>query len=666
MSVLDDINRELRDFNRDGDPQSGVYNISKAGLRGVLIQLLQTQGDEAALQNILAELGLKASEEDVAALRSAFAEVPEVASSVTRSTFGAPDRLPLTGDMWPLVEQGSDVLAAIDRLGRLRVTDVALMEDIPAVLTSGVIPLQTDGAGVPFTWFDPQLDRVRMAGDDLDRAEGVPSPFSVVAGRDVLLHLGAEGQVYQPAAARAPVVYVRPVNDGGGAIQQVHLCDGQREWRLTASQVDCHAPVLIAPGIVRYARLDGVIGIVRAPRDPRQASARAEMHVLFGQSLAGGSTSYAPNTPPIVAHAPSDRVLMFNGGVRSAYGDAAPDPDNYTALVPAFEKIEDTNRTLSETGMASCGFALTRETLGRVIVNAAGLGGVPYSRIRKGTQPWANMVYGVERAHALAAGGTTVAALHWRHGESEETATAEGYTAIINQAHADFIADVMPITGQASAPVMVLQQIGRMEATGEAGVAAYRLEGPGWAIANIGRGADATKIVAAPQYICDFGDQYHMMPDSYVFMASHVAKALRRHRVRRWQPLHAVAAVRTGRAIDITFSGGWLDWGGSLVLDTSWVSDPGQFGFAFRDGTNSAKITGVHVIDQRTIRVILDARPSGAEMSVGIGFFSSSELDGQGRLVGLRCCLRDNDPDGCPVTGRPLHNYPIGQAIGVS
>lgn len=536
---------------------------------------------------------------------------------------------------------------------------------LAGVLSGGIVPLITDGEDTPLAWFDPRADRVRLLGDDLDPADALAAPFAVTGGPDVIEMTGPEGQTFRPASAAAPVVYAKAVDDGGGPVTQVHVCDGRREWRLTASAVDCHAPEVIAPDVVRYGRSDGVIGLARLVRDPEAAPAALSMHVVHGQSLAGGSSSFAPGTQPVLRHPPEARVKMFNGGVRAAFGSAAAVAGNFTSLVPACEVNGPVDTNLSDTGMTALGFGLSRETEGEVLVTATGIGGAPFEAIRKGTRPWENMLHGVRRAVALAPSGVTVDALHWRHGESQETASVAEYTAMINQAHADFIADVVPITGQAQPPVMVLQQIGRMEATGIAGVAAFKLDGPGYAVAEIARGADASKIVAAPQYVCEFGDVFHMVPSSYAFMASHAAKALRRHRLRRWRPLQAIATAREGDAIDIAFAGGWLDWGGALCLDTSWVTDPGQFGFVFRDGSQSARIQHVAVVDRATVRVRLDKVPTGEAMLLGIGFFASTELDEQGRTTGLRCCLRDNDPAACPVTGRPLHNYPIGQAIGV-
>lgn len=82
MAKIDDINRAFRDhvrFTGDGlpnepvgaplpvgDPRSGGHNIHKADIREAMLTLLMASGDPEALQDILQDLGTKASKEDLA------------------------------------------------------------------------------------------------------------------------------------------------------------------------------------------------------------------------------------------------------------------------------------------------------------------------------------------------------------------------------------------------------------------------------------------------------------------------------------------------------------------------------------------------------------------------------------------------------------------------
>lgn len=91
MALVDDINAALRDFQRYtgdglpnapsgkplpiGDPSTGVFNPSKATLRSLLINIAQTMGDPSALQDILDDLGTKASADDLTAVESDVAAI---------------------------------------------------------------------------------------------------------------------------------------------------------------------------------------------------------------------------------------------------------------------------------------------------------------------------------------------------------------------------------------------------------------------------------------------------------------------------------------------------------------------------------------------------------------------------------------------------------------
>lgn len=137
MPLFDDINRVFRDHVRftgdgkpnppagaplpTGDPRSGVHNPEKFDIRELLIQILQALGDPAALQEIIAQLALKADAANatkVFSSRSAFETAGQAAieagigSVFTREgadlivrgrTASATDPMFETGDRWGIV-----------------------------------------------------------------------------------------------------------------------------------------------------------------------------------------------------------------------------------------------------------------------------------------------------------------------------------------------------------------------------------------------------------------------------------------------------------------------------------------------------------------------------------------------------------------------------------
>jgi len=580
------------------------------------------------------------------------------------------DRMFIKAGVYPLVERDGDILLSLDRIGRVVAPDYVRPGDLPPIMKGGVVRYIVDDSGSPISWFDARRQMLRGAGDMHDRPERVgAAPFQVISGRDALLTFGASGEIFEPAATTAPVVYSKAVDDGGGPVQQIFIADGISERRLTASVVDCHAPKIIAPGVVRYGRSDGVIGLARSPLAAVVGGNAIEGHFSYGQSLSLGSASYAAGTLPTLRYAPSSRVLMFNGGVRAGIDGGGYNATSYGSLVPAAEDLDGSTQ-LSDTGLTSLGFALAREIGKDVLVCSAGVGGTPYLNLKKGTTPYNNFLYGVTRAKALADAASRpfeLATINWRQGENDEDKASSVYLGYLQELQADLASDVTTITGQATAPLIVLQQISRFG--GAAG--ADELVAPASAQRYAGVNLSGF-ILAAPQYVCDFGDQYHMLPASYCFMASHAAKAIRRHlkQGRPWKPLYVSSAVRTGRLIIATVAGGVVDYGGAITIDTSRVTDPGKYGVVYRDsntGTGSAvTVASVEVLSRNTLAIYLSAVPTGTTPEIGFGNWKAGSETGQGRTTGLRCCIRDNDSEGCPVTGLPLHNYMIGHKVGVT
>ena len=228
-------------------------------------------------------------------------------------------------------------------------------------------------------------------------------------------------------------------------------------------------------------------------------------------------------------------------------------------------------------------------------------------------------------------------------------------------------ADIPALTGQTVPPLIVLQQISYCPGPDASGY--YGLFGPGEAQARAGL-EDSRFITACPQYIAELIDTYHFPAIGSVWMASFAAKAIRRHLYQGmpWKPLHMARCERHGRKIYVEFAGGWLDYGGQLTVDTSWVTDPGALGFAYTDDTNSAKVVSARQTGKREFTVLMDSKEPGVNGKLGIAQWAPWRTSGTlqaGPKTGLRSPIRDNDPEHCLITGRPLHNYPISHNRGV-
>ena len=577
-----------------------------------------------------------------------------------------PARTYMRNGVFPIVDQNGDSLLWVDMFGRIGAQEfVSGPNPEPVTVSDGKAIIRRDRDGEVLEWYDYREGRLRVPGDLWDRPETsiAGARFSVMAGADVVAIVGPDGALMDPASGSSPVAFVKDVDDGGGSIAQVHVATGTAVFRLTSAPVHCHAPRFIAPGLIKYARDDGVIASVRAVLDEGVSATSIEHYAVHGQSLAGGSSNVAyPVTAPFP---PDPNVLMFNGGVRAAFGDAAYNPANFLSFTPASEVFAGTR---GDTGRTAFGFAMKRARRAQILVTSSGDGGAPFDEIGPGTLIWDNLLYGVERGKVLADAASksfTVPAVHWRHGESNASTNAAGYADMLDQAISAIQTDIPAITGQSVPPILTMQQINHTILVG--GV--YTIFGPGDAQGIVGL-TDPRAILCCPQYLGEYIDIYHMTSRGYARIDAYAAKATRRHLYEgwSWKPLHMAAAQHSGRKIIVTIAGGMIDRGGAITIDTRLVSDPGQFGFAYRDSANSATIVSVEVVGRNQLCLWLSAIPTGSSPEVGAAYWATwaSSAPAQGPTTGLRTCIRDNDPECCPFTGFPLHNYLISQKIGVS
>ncbi|WP_144414683.1 hypothetical protein [Serratia ureilytica] len=86
---------------------------------------------------------------------------------------------------------------------------------------------------------------------------------------------------------------------------------------------------------------------------------------------------------------------------------------------------------------------------------------------------------------------------------------------------------------------------------------------------------------------------------------------------------------------------------GNAVIDTSRVSDPGNYGFRLVGAT----ITGVTIDNGNTVRIA----KTGTATAVNYAYVGNKS-NMPGANTGNRGCIRDSSTDVSPVSGLPLYN----------
>ena len=177
--------------------------------------------------------------------------------------------------------------------------------------------------------------------------------------------------------------------------------------------------------------------------------------------------------------------------------------------------------------------------------------------------------------------------------------------------------------------------------------------------------------IACPEYVMAHGS-IHMTADGYRHLGSMMAKAAYQIVVegKWWWPLMPLTTTLSGDTITIEYQVPY----GPIVLDTSVVSDPGNFGFNFSD-SQKTKISAVAVTGDSEITLTLSQASTGGTLSYALVTPSkvlTPEGQGYGPQAGPRGCVRDSDPAvsyyNDTGTGKPypLQNYSIAWQVQVS
>jgi hypothetical protein len=370
-------------------------------------------------------------------------------------------------------------------------------------------------------------------------------------------------------------------------------------------------------------------------------------HVLStGQSLSVGSAG-----APALSIAQPYGNAMFSVGVLAGG----------TGLTSFAPLVEGSVETMSS-GLANfvSKMAVEELLLGRpagpershdILVSVHGVGGTAYVGLKKGTAAFANGIAQAKAGHDLTAalGYThTVRVVTTVHGESDHVASNAAYEANLVEWQHDYETDVKAVTGQVGTLPFLQTQMSSWTKYGQATSAipeaqlAAHVNNPG-------------KIVlVGPKYDLEYAaDGVHLTNLGYRHMGEQYAKAYRRVVLekRAWEPLRPIQITRVGAVITVKF----VVPAPPLVLDTKLVSNPGHYGFEYRDDTAPPAIASVALAGPDTVTITLAAAPTGANKHLRYAFLGVPGASA-GPTTGPRGNLRDADATASP-NGYKLYNW---------
>ncbi|MEE2888263.1 MAG: hypothetical protein VX951_12605 [Planctomycetota bacterium] len=386
----------------------------------------------------------------------------------------------------------------------------------------------------------------------------------------------------------------------------------------------------------------------------RVSSGNAFDYVNLNQVLSTGqSLSVGSRGGPVLSSTQPFRNKMFSSGVCGAATNR---------FVPLIETTVETHHS----SMANLVTEMAENEVFKnlsppqdthaLVVSCHGKGGAPYGSLKKGSLHYAKGLEQGRRAKIIAdasAQSYVVRAVTNVHGESDHNLQNSTYDLSLADWQADYENDVRALTGQLQPVPMLHTQMSSWT----------RLSGNGMTsqipLLQLKASTNNPRkiVLVGPKYHLDYWtDGLHLFNDSYRHMGEYYGRVYR-HVILEggtWEPLRPIVAKRNNATLLVRFHVPVPP----LVLDTTLVTDPGNYGFEFWDNSaNPRRIVSVELVDEDTVKITLSAIPAGTEQFVRYAYTGVPAANA-GPTTGPRGNLRDSDPS-LSRFGSPLFNWAV-------
>lgn len=379
--------------------------------------------------------------------------------------------------------------------------------------------------------------------------------------------------------------------------------------------------------------------------------------ILYGQSLSvGASTTTVINVAPLNP----GRAVMFNGGVRvhkraHDYQPEALDPRNVRDWVDLSERL-DVYSGETRASVAAQTFLASQPANVGVVAAAIGVGGQPYEALKKGTQPFSNLVAVALRMVQVAIlTGKTMSQIfvYFGQGESNGADSEAAYAAKLLEIQAD-VQIIKRITGQTVDVIIITDQISVFQD--------IRSAGPTLAQLSAARNNPSRVVSLGPKFFLPYSAEntppnlggLHLSALGQAWHGGFLGRAMTQMKAGTAPlPKHVTSAVRSGTSVAMTVAGGSNT---ALRIDTATVSNPGgdqPFGIRWQDdgNGNAVTVTGVTVSGNDTVNATLSATPTGSNGKIHVAGYSAVPGNNGGPNSGPRNCIADSSPDTVLIQG---------------
>lgn len=400
-------------------------------------------------------------------------------------------------------------------------------------------------------------------------------------------------------------------------------------------------------------------------------------HVVFyGQSLSRpgvSGTAYSGFRTPI-----SPGVVLMFGGPTGFYTNGNGDEVDLPTPIEWLDNIVDgydvgysTNSPCAGAAAAAVNTSIYGTTSKGMLITNAARGGMPFVNLQKGSTfldglPWKNLALGWYRAKIIAQllNKTYVPyGFAMIYGEADRINTAQtyySYGAILKE-------DVKNDMGDGTIVPITMCQTSNWTK--------YNIEFSGPPLAQLQLALnDPDFICPGPKYMYDYAvDGLHLQSHSSANIGyKHMLFLNRKKQGLDYKPAYVTSASISGAVITLNVH----VLTAPLVIDTSLVSDPGNYGIVWNQVGGTARSIQSVSVSGTTITVTLDGDPgmftdgvtdeNGFVMSgtfIGIADRGVSGNAG-GRTTGPRTCIRDSFVAVDPL-GQDCHNYLCHQQVAI-
>lgn len=245
--------------------------------------------------------------------------------------------------------------------------------------------------------------------------------------------------------------------------------------------------------------------------------------------------------------------------------------------------------------------------------------------------------------------------------KNDGTGLVGDYTEALIEWQHDYETSVQAITGQTEPVPLFVSQFGSWTDIATSKIPVRQLA------AHVK--APGKVVVVTPNYpFVHYSDCLHYTNYSQRRLGAYFAKAYQRTVIEGvpFEPLRPISVIRTGATVTVKF----LVPVPPMVIDTTRVTDPGNYGFTYADSTGSASIASVALAGPDAVTVTLSNAPTGANRKLRYALNAPVPAACPGPVAGARGNLRDSDATVAYHTdanGQPyeLHNWAVHFEVDV-